>query len=161
MREIFVKVSDHFEVMEIINRKPAILYRADSAKLNLFTRRIESMLVIPFKEKHTDPMLYSGIKTFFEMLRIHVLAIDAYLNSRFDFDEETAFEDKTAFINLDEEEEVTASKRGAELIELPVLTCELISQSADPLSMMELSVKEWGNYRNEMNLLYNEICSTT
>jgi len=155
MRGLFARAVAHFDVMEIINRRPAILYRDDSASLNVFARRICDMLVLPYKEKHTDPMLYSAINSFWDKLNIQAVSITTILNRRFDFD------DESAFINLEEDEIPVEPERAKRQIELPELTRELISQSADPLDIVERAHAEWGNFRNEMNLLYDEIYGRT
>lgn len=96
IQDLFLKATSACEVMDTINRKPAILNRNDSARLNAFLDRMD--FLIPDTAPCND-LLHSSIRSFIEALRIQVLSLDATLNNRFDFD------DDTAFVNMEDDED--------------------------------------------------------
>ena len=158
MNEMFLRMTANYCVMEIINRRPPILYRADSVNLNVFVRKIENMLDNTYEQKHNDAAVYVAIKIFYQKLYIQALSIEANLNMQFDFDEETSYEDKSAFINMEEDESSIELEGTSRFSEIPKLTPEIIRKANDPLGMVAVAIKEWGNFRDEMNFLYKEIC---
>ncbi len=160
IRDLFLKATCACEVMDTINRKPAILSRDDSARLNAFLDRMD--FLIPNTAPCTD-LLLSAIRSFIEALRIQVLSLDATLNSRFGFD------DDTAFVNMEDDKDWNKSKeKGCRKTgrrekvrspKLPDLSLDLILESANPVNMAKLAVSEWGNFRDKMNQLFSEISS--
>jgi len=157
IRDTFIKAVDYYKIMEIINRKPAVIYRADSTSLNVFRNQTNTLIIVPFQRNENtgiDKATYASIKNFYDRIRILSLSVEASLNNRFDF------EDESAFINM-EEEAPTEKKSKSNCAELPRLSREFIaeniSESHDPLGLVELAIKQWGNFRDELNFLYNEI----
>lgn len=150
IRDWFLKLTDVCEVMDTINRKPAILDRDDSARLNAFLDRMDFLIpnAVP-----CNNLLCASIRSFIEVLRIQVLTLDANLNSRF------SFEDKSASINMEEDEDWKKNRNSGHRSKISDLSLDLILESADPVNLGKLAVSEWGNFRDKMNLLFNEISS--
>lgn len=156
IHDLFLKVTSACEVMDIINRKPAILNRDDSARLNAFLDRMD--FLVPNTAPCNDPLL-SAIRSFIEALRIQVLTLDTNLNSRF------SFEDESASINMEDDKDWNENgsrkknRKKGHRSNLPDLSLDLILESADPVNLAKLAVSEWGNFRDKMNLLFDEISS--
>lgn len=160
IRDFFLKATSACEVMDTINRKPAILNRDDSAKLNAFLDRMD--FLIPYTAPCND-LLLSTIRSFIEALRIQVLSLDATLNSRFGFDNDAAFvnmeDDKDWNKNREKGRRKKGRREKGRSPKLPELSLDLILESADPVNMAKLAVLEWGNFQGKMNQLFSEISS--
>lgn len=146
----FVEIIEERKIMRIINRKPPIMRRNDSTTLNVFVNHIEKILIKP-NENNKRCIAYADIYRFYEILRIEALSIEANLNWRFDY------EDASASIDLDKGGSPIEPKRASGLADIPELTKELILESDDPLGLLEMEIREWGNSRDELNYLYNRI----
>jgi len=123
-------------------------YRSDSTKINVFLRRIDAVLLIPYRRNCADTKIYPSIKAFHDALRVQALSIEAGLNRRFDFD------DKSAWIDM---ENFASRKTKTNVPELPGLTRRVVKKSPDPVGLLGIAIEEWGNLRDEMNFLYGEI----
>lgn len=145
MHKLFLEGVHQYRVMDIINRKPPILNRDDSASLNVFLDKID--IWVPYHNPYDDS-LYASMRSFIEALRIQVLILDANLNNRF------SFEDKTASINMENDEDCDEYPNP---LGLPELTPDLIKSAYDPIGLTEILVGEWGNFRDKMNLLFKDI----
>lgn len=145
VRDLFLENVHHHKVMDLINRRPAILNREDSANLKVFLDRID--IQIPDYNPY-DASLCASIQTFINALGIKVLTLDANLNNRF------SFEDKTASINMENNEDCDENPNP---FGLPELTPELIKSAYNPIGLAEILVEEWGNFRDKMNLLFKDI----
>ena len=150
IRDWFLKLTDVCAVMDTINRKPAILDRNDSARLNGFLDRMDFLIS---NAMPCNDLLCASIKSFIEALRIQVLTLDANLNSRF------SFEDKSASINMEEDEDWKKNRNSGHRSKISDLSLDLILESADPVNLGKLAVSEWGNFRDKMNQLFSEISS--
>ena len=160
IRDLFLKATCACEVMDTINRKPAILSRDDSARLNAFLDRMD--FLIPNTASCND-LLLSAIRSFIEALRIQVLSLDATLNSRFGFDDDTAFVNMEDDKDWNKNREKGCRKKGrrekVRSTKLPDLSLDLILESANPVNLAKLAVSEWGNFQDKMNQLFSEISS--
>lgn len=145
VRNIFMEGVRCFKVMDIVNRKPAILNREDSANLNIFIDRMDALIINSDYRSQINPILHASIKNFTEALQIQTLSLDAALNNRFDF------EDESASINMEEPGGCANQTRRPHQLEIPELSLTIISDANDPLHLLEIAVKEWGNFRNNMN----------
>ena len=152
MRDKFIETTNKYGIMGIINRKPAVLYRNDSAKLSVFIRYIEKYLITQYEQDYSGTDMYENINIFHEMLHIQSLSIEATLNRRYDYDDESAF-------IIMEEENPIEPERASRLCKIPEITTEIVLSSNEPLHLLDIAVKDWGSFRNEMNILYNEICA--
>lgn len=148
--DLFLKATRACEVMDTINRKPAILNRDDSARLNAFLDRMD--FLIP-NAAPCDALLSASIRSFIDALRIQVLTLDANLNRRF------SFEDESASINMEDDKDWKKNRRRGHRPELPDLSLNLILKSADPVNLGKIAVLEWGNFRDKMNRLFEDISS--
>ena len=150
VRDFFVAAAQQFKVMESINRKPAILNRTDSANLNIFLREIEHLI----SGRNLDSSLQIPIDNFTRALELKVLSLDATLNNRF------GFENDAASCNMEEDD--SDSAEGHEWVNragLPEWSIELVKAAEDPIYLLKMGISEWGNFRNEMNLLFETICA--
>ena len=147
MYKLFLEGVHQYKVMDIINRKPAILNREDSASLNVFLSKID--ILVPYHSPYDDS-LYASMRSFIDALRIQVLTLDANLNNRF------SFEDETASINMEDDKDCDEYPNP---LGLPELTPELIKSAYDPIGLTEILVRGWGNFRDKMNLLFKDISS--
>ncbi len=170
VRDRFIKIISNLSIMDIINKKPPILYRIDSTKFNV--DRIDLIQISP-DPNHKDAELYTNIQSFTNRLSIQALSIEAVLNNRFGFD------DESASINMEIAEDTSKSNRckitnlhrrkipksnRREITKqcrtkIPELSLEVIADAQDPLHLVKIAVEEWGNFRDEMNFLYKEICT--
>jgi hypothetical protein len=155
MRKIFIDATEHFGIMEIINRQPAILYRSDSTKLEVFAGQIGELFIYTNKHATDDVVIFSNIKKFYEKLITQAMSIDHYMNTRFGWSDDP--DDVPAFINMEEDVVPLEQQKDSRLAEIPELTSNLVSEAIDPLRLIEIAHKDWGNIRNELNLLYSEI----
>ena len=151
IQDKFIKLIEEFNIMNIINRKPAVFNRDDSSNLNVFLRKLDVIITNPYKSNSDSFDIYENIKIFKNMLRIETMTIDAGLNNRF------SFEDDSALINMEDEGELLESKIPANTFGIPEITQELILESVNPIGVMNIGIREWGNFRNEINLLYKKI----
>lgn len=160
VRDRFLEAVQHFKIMEIINRRPPIFNRMDSATLNVFLRKID--VLISKYDNHNDSLsLYTSISTFTESLQIQALSIEATLNWTFDFD------DENASINMEDDGKSTKNKkyskkkitRKLKKVKIPELSVELIANAEDPCSLIRIKVEKWANFRDEMNLPFHDISS--
>jgi len=150
MREIFIDNIKKYTIMEIINKKPVIFDRNDSTAVDIFINKIRD-LILSNKQSNTNATIYPSIKNFTTELHIKFLSIEATMNRRFDFDNESAS------INMENDDDSIQVDRRSYNPAIPELSLELIKEAADPLGMLDIAVKEWGDFRNKMNFLYNEI----
>jgi len=148
LRDIFLNAVHHFNVMDIINRHPAILDRTDSTKLNVFLGEMD--ILVPDRDYH-DNALFLSIRVFIEKLQIQVLSLDATLNNRFGIDEEGS-------INMEEDNDYADDCDGFNPQGLPELSSELVMAADDPLSLLKIANDGWGKFRSEIGFLYQEIC---
>jgi len=152
VRDLFLKITEHYGIMEIINRKPAVFYRKDSDNLYVYIGEVDGLILNSPSIKN-NMLLYVSMENFVEELRIQAFTIMANLNNHFDFEDESAFvdmEEDGASIEPNEPETMNGVLKS---------TPELVSTAANPLRLMETIFKEWGNFRNELNLLYEKIKS--
>lgn len=150
VRDFFIAAAQQFKVMESINRKPAVLNRADSANLNVFLREIDHLI----SGRNLDSSLQMPIVSFIRALEIQVLSLDATLNNRFGFD------NNSASFNMEVDDSDPAERRRwVSRAELPEWSIELVQTSEDPIGLLRSGISEWGNFRNEMNLLFETICA--
>lgn len=151
MRNMFLEAIDQYNIMDIINRKPAILNRHDSVCLNVF---LEKMDMLTLNCNPLSSPLCASIKSFIDNLQLQVLSLDATLNNNF------SFADEKAAINMEGDEDLAANTENiTRRLGIPELSAELIVDAADSTRLLEIAVKEWGNFRDIMNLLFEEISS--
>lgn len=151
LQELFLKAIHGYKIMDIINREPAILNRYDAADLNNFLRDIETILPA---YNSCDVLLLTSIESFSNALRIQALSLDATLNNRF------SFENENASVNMEDSDIDSVS--GIEVknrLELPEWSIELVESAKDPLHLLRVGISEWGNFRSEMNCLFERIRS--
>jgi len=172
IREDFIRIVEHYEIMEIINRESAILYRMDATKLDICSEKIFPVPVLN-NLKHDDAILYTSIKSFSEKLYLQTTGIVACLNRNFDSS------DKTASINMKEPADISKMKLrkktkphrikkpdsnrrriNRNYIAIPNISNELIDNAYDPLPLMKMAVEEWSDFCRVMNILYEEIRSS-
>lgn len=150
IHSLFLKAIFDYKIMETINRKPAVLNREDSARLNTFLSLID--VLIPLNGSYKSS-LYGSIGDFIRTLQSQVLSLDATLNNRF------GFEDDTASVNMEDNENMGEHSKNISRVEIPELSIELFEDADDPAHLLKIAVDEWGNFRNKMNYLYNMISS--
>lgn len=150
VRDIFLEDVRYFSIMEIINRKPVILNRTDSACMNTFLDKID---ILAQNRCLDNTSLGTAINAFMKGLRIQALTLDAGLNSKF------AFDDENASFNMEDDEDWAEGNEKQQELGIPELSLELILEAADPVALAELAVMEWGNFRDKMNRLIEYISS--
>jgi len=146
MRDSFIEIVERYGIMDLVNRKPAVFNRADSTKFSIFIDRIDLILNDPTN------LVYTSIQQFQKKLHMQYLSLEATMNNRFGFDCESAS------VNMEDEDDFPESKKVLSRYKIPNLSMEIIADSDDRFNIVKLAVKEWGNFRNEMNFLYEEIC---
>lgn len=151
MRDTFIEFTERCKIMDIINRKPATLYRDDSSMFNAYLRKMDTLVLNPYKNDFGTNSLYVDIKTFLGMLRIQALSVEASMNSSFSYD------DESVLIHMDDSD-VEEEEANNENNLIPRLSQEIAAAADDPLRLLSMSVRSWGNFRNDMNFVYNEIC---
>jgi len=148
IRDFFIAAAQQFKIMDSINRKPAILNRVDSTNLNIFLQEINSLLV----GRNCDSSLQAPIISFIGALQIQVLSLDATLNNRFGFDNDDAS------VNMEDDDEEFVKNGGqVNRMDLPEWSLELVQEASDPVHLLRTGISEWGNFRNEMNRLFEVI----
>lgn len=150
IRNMFLEAIHQYRIMGIINRNPPILDRHDSACLNAFLGKTNSMV---FNCNPQSSPLYASIKSFIDALQFQVLSLDATLNNRFGFD------DETAAINMDNDNDLDEDNANLNRLNLPELSIELIADADDPVNLLKIAVEDWGNFRSKMNILFDDISS--
>ena len=145
-----LKALKHYQIMEIINRRPALLSRYDSADLGIFLGHAET--VLEYKNS-LDLTLYSLIKQFHNETMLQKLIIDATMNSYFGFDNDDAV------INMDEGEIPVENASNPNKQNLPELTPKLFETAKDPVGLHCVDTKTWNQFRNIANHIYNQIVS--
>lgn len=148
VQKLFLEEVQQYKVMDIINRKPAIFNRYDTADLSVFLDRID--ILLPHNNPY-DASLNASIRSFVEDLRLKVITIDANLNRRFPSD------DETASINMENHEEDCGNYPNP--CGIPEFTPELFNSACDPVALLGIVVREWGNFRDKMNRLFEDISS--
>lgn len=151
VRDIFLQYIDQFNVMNIINRKPAILNRDDSLKMDIFIDRMEPVVA---NCNPIDHPLYASINDFVHALRIQVLSLDATLNNRF------GSENNTASINMeDHDEDWIKDNKKVKQWWIPKLDAKLITYADNPAHLIGIANGGWESFKNKMNALYKDILS--
>lgn len=151
MRALFLESVQNYKVMNIINKKPAVLDRNDSSILNVFLSKMD--ILIPYSAPESSS-LGASIRSFIEALRMQVLSLDATLNNRFGFEDDTA-----AFVNMEDSAELDKDSGNMNRLHIPELSLELIEDADNPQGLLGIVVGEWGGFRNKMNFLFKEISS--
>lgn len=149
LQELFLRTIQAYKIMDIINRKPAVFNLNDSVCLNNFLRDTGTLLPA---YNSCDALLRTSIESFSNSLQIQALTIEATLNNRFRFDGENAT------VNM-EDSDIDPVKT-AEIknrLELPEFSLELVESVQDRLHLLKIGLSEWGNFRNEMNGLFDRI----
>lgn len=153
LRELFLIAVREYKVMDIINRKPAIMTYDDSTNLNNFLRNIDTIL-----PAHTscDNLLRASIESFRNAVQIQALTLQATLNNKF------PPKGENASVNMeDDDRDSVKGNKIKNRLGLPEWSLELV-ESAEPknrLDLIRLGISEWGNFRNEMNCLFERILS--
>lgn len=149
MQESFLTSVREYKVMEIINRKPAILNRYDSESFNVFCDQIRPL--VPGGSSLNS--LESLIEIFADCLLRRVLSLDARLNNQFGYD------DENASVNMEKSDTGSDEHiRKLKGLGVPELTDELLAETEDSLGLIKLiSDNEWGKFRIHMNFLYDKI----
>ena len=151
VRDIFLQYIDQLNIMNIINRKPAILNRDDSLKMDMFIGRMEPVVA---NCNPTDHPLYASINDFVHTLRIQVLSLDATLNNRF------GAENNTASINMeDHDEDWIKDNKKVKQWWIPKLDAKLITYADNPAHLIGIANGGWESFKNKMNALYKDILS--
>jgi len=149
LQALFLMAIHEYKVMDIINRKPAILNRLDSADLNNFLRDIDTILPA---YNSCGGLLRASIESFSNALLIQVLSLDATLNNRF------SFEDENASVNMeDTDTDLAETDEVKNRLELPEFSLELIESAEDQFRLLRTGISEWGNFRDDMNRLFERI----
>ena len=99
---------------------------------------------------HSPDSVEKHIQIFLDRLLRRTLSLNARLNHQFDYD------DKTASVNMEETDEQYIQKLKA--LDVPELSKKLLTRVEDSLGLLKLTDDEWGNFKNNMNFLYDKIC---
>lgn len=149
VHELFLDTVREYKIMEIINRKPAILNRYDSANFRLFDEQIRTLA-----PGNSPPnSLKRLIEAFSDCLLRRALSLDARLNNQFGYDNDAAS------VNM-EEADANSKKYIQKLKSFGVseLTDEVLKEAKDPLSLLKITGdSEWRKFRFYMNFLYDKI----
>jgi len=151
LHEQFLMAVRKYRIMDIINRKPAIFNLDDSADLNNFLIVIDTLLPA---YNSCDTLLRTYIEGFSNSLQIQALTLEATLNNRSRFDGENAA------VNMEDSD--IDSVKATEIrnrLEIPEFSLELVESAKDRLHLLRAGLSEWMNFRNEMNGLFERICS--
>jgi len=152
-RNLFIEIEKNYSIMDIINRNPPVMSRADSARFDCFVRDINELITYPNKECENSSVVLARINSFIKELRLIALTIDTNINNS------SKRKDKHASINMDlffgesyAEENLLIDTSICMSFEDAYLVAD------DKISILEIDSKDWMNYRNTMNLLYKMIC---
>ena len=153
LQNLFLMAVRGYKVMDIINRKPAIMTQDDSADLNNFLRDINRILPA---YNSCDSLLRASIESFRNALQIQALTLEATLNNKI------YSEGENVSINMEDDDmDSVKGNKIKNCLGLPEWSLELV-ESAEPenrLDLIRLGISEWGNFRNEMNRLFERILS--